>query len=143
MAQTAGPNMTIITAANPTQQAEAQAITGRVRCFTEIVTYTTNASGDTILVGQIPAGATFEGLAITTDTSTSSGTLAFGDGTTAGKFAAAAALTATNTPTLRGTAATLGVIINANAPTNIVITVGTASLPASGTLVVQTYYKLD
>lgn len=114
---------------------------GRVRVFNEQFVYATQASGSTITVATIPAGAVILGFELFTDTSTGSATLALGDGTTSNKFVAASAYTTVDVPQVLGkTAPTLAAL---TAQTNVVITTAAASLPASGNLVVQTYYVQD
>lgn len=114
---------------------------GRVRVFNEQVTYASQASGDTIKVATLPAGAVILGFILNTDTSTSTATLAVGDGTTAAKYAAASAYTTTDAPQLIGKAATA--LSALSAQTDIVLTIGTAALPSSGNLSFQTVYVVD
>ena len=117
-------------------------VAGRVRCFAEQFVYAAQASGSTITVATLPAGALLLGIELTTDTSTGSATLAFGDGTTAAKFVAAAAYTTTDSQTVLPlkTAPQLALL---TAQTSIVITTAAASLPASGNLSILTFYQLD
>lgn len=114
---------------------------GKVRVFSEQFVYAAQASGSTITVATLPAGALPLSIQLITDTSTGSATLAFGDGTTAAKFVAASAYTTTDTPVeAMKTAPALTVL---TAPTSVVITTAAASLPASGNLCVQTYFATD
>ena len=106
-------------------------------------TYNTQTTSDTLVVGNLPAGATFAFGMVTTSVSTSTATLAIGISGTTGKYAAAAAYTSANAPTLFGTAATIGASDPAlSAEEQVIVTIGTASLPGSGTLVVDLFYSL-
>lgn len=122
---------------------KASAIDGyeaRVRRFRAPITLASQASGDTIVLADIPAGFLFAGGEITTDTSLGTATVAIGNSTTAGKYRAAAVFTATDTPTNFGTAATLAGSAS-TATERVILTVGTAALPASGKLVVDLYFS--
>lgn len=147
MAQFLGVNSTLI-ANNPALTGPETLVAGRdfggaLRSFTEFFVYAAQASGSTIVLATIPANATFEGIRITTDTSTGSATLAFGDGTTAARFAAAAAYTSTDTPVLVGKTAVMGVVVSATGVTQIIATTASAALPSTGNLQVETFFKLQ
>lgn len=115
---------------------------GRVRAFVENIVYASQASGSTLTMATLPAGAILLGFELITDTSTGSATLAVGDGTTANKFAAAAAYTTTSTPIQVGN--TAGPLAGRQASSlSIVLTTASAALPASGNLVFITYYTVD
>lgn len=112
---------------------------GTVRCFAETVTFNTQTTSDTIVIGLLPKGSVFLGGIITTDTSTGSATIAIGITGTVAKYKAAAAFTTTDTPTFFGKAATTGVAETADR--TVFITIAAASLPASGTLSVTMFYS--
>lgn len=114
---------------------------GTVRNFTDVLTYASQASGDTIHVGYLPKGAVVHRIVLTTDTSTGSATIAIGIAGTTAKYKAAAAFTATDTPTAFGKAAALGVALTAEE--DIIITTGGASLPASGVMVIAIFYSVN
>jgi len=117
---------------------------GRVRVFNETVVYAAQAAGSTITVAKLPTGAQILGIELITDTTTGTATLAFGDGTTPTAYSAAAAQTVINVTTLVGVAlAGAGVLSPLTADGSIVITTATAALPASGNLMVSTYYSVD
>jgi hypothetical protein len=122
---------------------KASAIDGyeaRVRRFRAVITLASQASGDTIVLADIPAGFLFAGGEITSSASLGTATVAVGNSTSAGKYRAAAVFTATDTPTNFGTAATLGGSAS-SAAERVILTVGTAALPSSGTLVVDLYFS--
>ena len=122
---------------------------GTVRTFTEQVSMASQAAADIIVIGMIPKGSVFLSAIIETDTSTSTATLALSTVTltaagvatvaSAGKYGAAVAYTATNTPTLVGPVAAVGVATTADDIIGLVV--ATASLPASGLLRVTLFYS--
>src|SRR5882757_1590617 len=86
---------------------------GTVRCLSEQVTYATQAAADIIVIGFIPKGAIFLYATLETDTTTGSATIALSSVTlnaalttatvaTAGKYAAAAAYTTVDVPSVLG-----------------------------------------
>lgn len=127
--------------ASPPKKPDVTYVGGRLRVFNEQVVFNGQAIGDTITVGRIPKGAIPLFFIINTDTSTGTATLAIGDGTTANRFAAAATRTTVNAPQMRGDQAPGATELTDE--TDIVLTVGSAALPASGNLSLQTVYTLD
>jgi hypothetical protein len=116
---------------------------GRLRRLRASFTYATQTTSDTLTIGNLPAGATFAFGLLTTSVSTSTATLAIGVTGTTGKYAAAVAYTTANVPVLFGPAAVVGAADPAlSADETVFATIGTASLPASGTLVVDLYYTM-
>ena len=116
---------------------------GRVRVFNETVVYAAQAVGSTITVAKLPTGAQILGIELITDTTTGTTTLDFGDGTIQAAYSAAT-VPAINVTTLVGVAlAGAGVLSPLTADGSIVITTATAALPASGNLMVSTYYSVD
>ena len=127
---------------------------GRKRAFIATITLASQASGSQISIARLPIGAAITDLTLCTDTSLATATLAVGDihGGNSALYAAAATLTATDTPTQVGATATLGVPITtgydcvsgAVAPyEDVILTVGTAALPAAGTLKAIVEYVHD
>lgn len=106
-------------------------------------TYNTQTTSDTLVVGNLPAGATFAFGLVNTSVSTSTATLAIGTSANTSKYAAAASYTTANAPTLFGTNATVSATDPAlSAEEQVIVTIGTASLPGSGTLVIDLFYSL-
>lgn len=122
----------------------ATAYGARLRRIRGTFTYASQVFGtDTLVVGNLPAGATFAFGTITTSVTTGTATIAVGIAGSTSKYAAAAAYTTANAPTLFGTAATVGAADPAlTAEEQVFCTIGTANLPASGTLVVDLYYSM-
>lgn len=113
----------------------------RLKRLRGLFTYATQTTSDTLVIGNLPVGATFAFGAITTSVSTSTATLAVGITGTTGKYRAAGAVTTTDVPQLFGLAsAAAGSPLTAEE--QVFLTIGTASLPASGTLVVDIFYSL-
>lgn len=115
---------------------------GRLKRLRSTITFASQASGDTIALGNLPAGSVFAYGVMTTDTSTGTATVAVGVSGTAAKYKAAATFTSTDTPTLFGKAAPIAASDAGLAADEAVIaTVGTAALPASGTMVIDLFYS--
>lgn len=113
----------------------------RVRCFTETFTYAAQASGSTITVAKLPAGAMVLGFELNTSVTTGSATIAVGDGTNT--YVAAAAYTTPGDTVLAALQAGNGMTSPLSADGSIILTTGAAALPASGTLLFKTYYVVD
>lgn len=117
---------------------------GRLKRLRGTFTANTQTTSDTLVVGNLPAGATFAfGVLTASVTMGASATLAIGTSASTGKYRAAATFTSADTPTLFGTAATIGAADPAlAAEEQVIVTIAVASLPASGTLVVDLYYSM-
>ena len=116
---------------------------GRLKRLRGTFTLASQATTDTLVVGNLPAGATFAFGVITASATLSTSTVAIGISGTTGKYRAAGTFTSADTPTLFGTAATIGATDPAlTAEEQVFITIATAALPSSGTLVVDIYYSM-
>lgn len=104
------------------------------------ITLASQASGDTVVLANIPAGAIFAFGVINSGVSLGSSTVSVGTASSAAKYKAAATFTATDTPTLFGTAAAVAMSPLA-AQEQVILTVGAAALPSSGQLVVDLYFS--
>ena len=116
---------------------------GKVRVLSDVVTYATQTTSDTIVVGggRLPIGAQVLYVLMTTDTTTGSATLALGITGTVAKYKAAGAITTTNVPQIFCPAAAQLTAITTEE--QLFLTIAGASLPGSGTLTVQVFYSLD
>jgi len=126
----------------PATKSDGGVVGGRLRRFRATVGMDGQASGDTVVLANIPPGHSFAyGVITASATLGASATLAVGVAGTATKYRAAATFTAANTPTLFGTA--VGVAADAVAAgEQVIATVGAASLPDSaGFFVVDLYYS--
>lgn len=122
-----------------TQTSPVSLLGGKVRSLTYILTYAAQAAGSITLDGLIlPKGARFLCALFNADTSSGSTTLALGISGSTAKYTAAAALTATDTPTWRAKAAVQGVALTA--AEQLLLTTAAATAPASGTLAITVFY---
>jgi hypothetical protein len=100
------------------------------------------ATTDTLVIGTLPAGSTFAFGVITASATMGTSTLAVGTTGATGKYRAAAAFTAVDTPTMFGVNTAVGAADPAlAADEQVFITIGAASLPTAGTLIVDLYYS--
>lgn len=111
---------------------------GTLRAFHETVTLAAQTTSDTIEVALLPKGAVVLGFVLTTTVSLSTSTIAIGVTGTVDKYKDALVFTAVDTPTWYGNAAALNTPLAAEE--TLFITIGTATLPASGSLQVTTLY---
>lgn len=113
---------------------------GTVRSFTETITLATQTTSDTIVIGTLPKGAIpLYGILINSAT-LSTATVAIGITGSTGKYRAAAVKTSI-TPEVFGVTASTGVALTADE--TVFITIGTASLPSSGTVCVSMFYAFN
>lgn len=113
---------------------------GRLRRFRASFTMASQASGDDIVLAKVPAGYRFAfGIINASATMGASATVAIGVSGSTGKYRAAAVFTAA-APTLFGvsTAADDDAL---TAEETVLLTVGVAALPSSGTAYVDLYYS--
>jgi hypothetical protein len=103
-------------------------------------TLASQTTSDTLTLGDLPAGSTFAYGIINTDTSLGSTTISIGPSTSAAKYKAAAAFTATDTPTFFGKNAPV-VAAALTASETVIATLGAATAPASGNLCIDIYYS--
>lgn len=111
----------------------------KYKVFRATITFASQASGSTFVLGKIPTGHTFSCAQIGVDTSTGSATIALGNAGSSTYYAAASAYTTTNTLTLAANIAAM----KAGAYTaeeTIIATIGGAALPSSGTAVIELYF---
>jgi hypothetical protein len=143
MAQTFAANATNAFNSTPIVKSPPAASAGRVRVLSDTITFASQADTDTIVVGggYLPKNAQFLYGVITASATLGSATISIGTAASAAKYRAAAVFTSVNTPTLFGTAA--GSLSALTAAEQILVTVGTAALPASGTLDIQLFYAID
>lgn len=111
----------------------------RVKRFRATITLASQATTDTVVLADIPAGMVFAGGEITSSVSLGSSTIAVGTSASTAKYKAAATFTATDTPTPFGKASALAMDPLAS-PERIILTIAAAALPSSGTLVIDLYF---
>ncbi len=124
----------------PVIKVASQGYGARTIRFRATITLAAQATTDTIVVAVVPAGYDFAYGILTSTVSLGTSTIAIGITGTTGLYRTAATFTATDTPTLFGnTAAVAAVALTADQ--TIFITIGTAALPGSGTLMVDMYFS--
>lgn len=134
-AEAAGLDSIPVVKANSTAGYEAHLIR-----FRATITLATQTTSDTIVLADIPSGMVFAGGEMTSSVSLGASTIAIGSSGATGKYRAAAVFTATDTPTPFGvTAAMAGAA--SSATERVFVTIAAASLPASGTLVIDLYFS--
>lgn len=123
----------------PTRKLDGRVDMAGLRRRRRTITLASQASGDVCAIVHIPEGAAFAFAVGNTDTSLGTATIAIGVAGTPAKYKAAATFTATDTPTMWGKAAAQALTPNGNAPEAVILTIGAAAFPASGTLVIDIY----
>ena len=113
---------------------------GRMRRYRATITLASQASGDDIVIARLPEYSVFAYGVLNTDTSLGSSKIKIGHDGDDDIYRSEATFTATNAPTMFGR--NLGVAEGPLAEQKeIKLTIGTAALPASGTLVVDLYFS--
>lgn len=142
MATFYGTKATDVFNTNPPVKASPQSHGGRIRVLNDSITYASQASGSTLVMGggYIPTGARILFGTLTTSVSTGSATVSVGISGSTAKYKALAAYTTADVPLVFGVTAGL---TETTADEQIIITTGGAALPASGTLVLSIYYVVD
>ena len=123
----------------PTTKSNGGVQGGRLRRFRATVTMAAQASGDTIVLAEVPAGYVFAYGVLNASATLGTATLAIGVDGTAGKFRAAATFTAA-APTMFGAYTAVDDDPSTGSDT-VIATIGTAALPSSGTLIVDLYFS--
>jgi hypothetical protein len=130
----------------PTQTSPAgvpsatQGYGARIHRYRASITLAAQASADTVVLANIPAGQCFVRGDVTSSVSLGTATVAVGNATTPAKYKAAAVFTAVDTPTPFGGAVAIAAQPS-TAQEQVILTVGTAALPGAGTLVVDLYFS--
>ena len=127
----------------PVGQVDGSAQGGHVRVDREQITLASGVgtTADTIVVAYPSKGEQFLFGVLTSTVTLGTSTVAVGVTGATGKYRAAAAFTAVDTPTLFGAgAAGLGGAGKLTGDEEVFLTIGTANLPTSGTLTVDLYF---
>lgn len=109
----------------------------RLRASFVLASQTTS---DILQLGNLPAGSVFAFGVINSTATLGSSTLAVGVSGATGQYRAAATFTTANTPTFFGLAAAES-DVESTAETTVIGTIAGATLPSSGTLVVDLFYS--
>lgn len=138
----AGTSTGTSTSAGVGYKPKASVVGARLKRLRASITLASQTTSDTLLLGYLPAGAVFAYGVLNSTVSLGSSTLAVGTAASAGAYRAAATFTATDTPTMFGTAAQAAAAdTGASTDTAVIGTIAAANLPSSGTLVVDLYYS--
>jgi hypothetical protein len=119
-------------------RSKSTAYGARVKRYRATISVAAQAVGDVVQLAVLPIGCNFAFGILNTTVSLGTATIAVGASATPGKYRPAAALTAVDVPTLFATAANESAV-ESTAEEPVYLTVGTAALPASGTLVVDLF----
>lgn len=138
--------MTVLYGANttprstsPAGQVDGSVQGGHVRVYREKIALNAQPTTDTIVLAFPTVGETFLYGVLTTDTSLGSSQISIGIAGTTAKYKALGAFTATDTPTFFGKASAQSAKLAADE--TVFMTIGTAALPGSGTLIVDLYFS--
>jgi hypothetical protein len=143
MAQTFSTELAGIDSIPAVKPSATAAYGARLKRFRATITLAAQASGDTIVLADLPAGYTFAyGVLTASATLGATATVAIGTATTPAKYKAAAIFTAADTPTMFGTAIAGAGQAALTATERVLLTIAAAALPGSGTLVVDIYASL-
>lgn len=113
-------------------------VDGNVRVKRATITLASQTTSDTIVIAKAMAGENFLYGAINNTVSLGTSTIAIGVAGATGKYKAAGTKTTTDTVALFGVTAAQTTV---SSDEEIFITIGTANLPASGTLIVDLYFS--
>jgi hypothetical protein len=125
--------------ATPSTKVSGAAVGGRLRRLRGVITLASQADGDVIVLGKLPAGSIFAYGVLNASATLGTATIAVGVSGTVGKYRADAVFTAA-APTLFGLSSAAD-DAPLSAEEEVIVTVDTAALPSSGTLVVDLYYS--
>ncbi len=124
----------------PARRVDGSVWTARLRRYRATVALAGQGNGDDVVLFRVPAGSVFAYGVLNSSASLGTSTIAVGVGGTTNRYKNAATFTAANTPTLFGKAQEVsGAALPAD--TDILLTIGAAALPGSGTLVVDMYFS--
>ena len=134
----------VLDGTKPAAQANGARGGGKKRTIVEIfdLSSATFANGDTLSCGKRPQNSYFAGGRITSSVSLGSSTLSIGSAASAAKYRAAATFTTADQAVTFGKASALAEAALA-ADEEVIATIGTADLPASGTLIIETDYLVS
>ena len=114
---------------------------GRLKRYRSTITFNAQVAGDVIQLATLPPGCVFAFGTVVNSVSTATATIAIGTAAAPGKYRPAAVSTAVDTVALFSTAANASADVF-TADELLYATVGTAALPASGTMVVDFYVSV-
>lgn len=113
---------------------------GRLKRLRATITLAAQTTADDFVVGSLPSGAAFAFGVINSTVTLGTSTIAVGVTGATGRYRAAATFTTADTPTLFGPASQAAAA-PLTAETQVLATPAVATLPGSGTLVIDIYYS--
>lgn len=151
MAVSYAPNCTLLVnnTGGSVQSLPDVRVGGKLRVFTEVITLASQASASSIMFARIPYGSELYAIQVSVSATLSTSTLSFGDANSATRYGAAVTFTVANTKVDALNVVGRGVPLTtcydntgtvSSSYTDLLATIGTANLPASGTLVIVTEY---
>lgn len=126
---------------SPIDYPDVADVGGRVRVFNERITLAAQPANDIIRVGYLPKGARLLYGYLASSVSLGAATVRLGSAAADAKYRAAATLTTADVPVLFGVTAGIGESLTDEE--TVILTIGTAALPANGTLRVVLFYSID
>ena len=115
-------------------------IDGKVKAYQATIKLASQASGDIVVIAKAKQGEKFIGGLISTDTSLGTSTVKIGTAADDDKYKADAVFTTTDTPTNFGKVDAMKAL---EANEDIILTVGTAALPASGYVKITMFFAVN
>lgn len=141
MATTFSAEAALALNSTPAKKVDGAKWGARMRRYRATITLAGQANGDDIVLFRVPAGSVFAyGVLNSSATLGASATVAIGVSGTTAKYRAAAVFQTPNAPTLFG----LNSAVDDDALTadeDVLLTIGAAALPGSGTLIVDMYFS--
>ena len=110
----------------------------RLKRFRATIPLASQASGDTVVLADLPAGYAPAFFIVNTSVTLGTSTIALGNASSSTAYSAATTYTAANLPVFAGNAA-MQAGGSGSTTVRILATIGVAALPASGTLVIELY----
>lgn len=130
--------------ANPPKKLDGRFVGAKERRIRASKAVLADASGDRIYIGTLPAGASLRAVAINTDTSLGSATIAVGTTAVPGKYVAATTFTTPlDRPTGIGPKASAHVATPLDVDEDIWVTVGAAAMPVAAIVVFELTYTVS
>lgn len=124
----------------PARRADGSVWTAKLRRFRATITLAGQGNGDDIVLFRVPAGSLFAYGVLNSSVSLGTSTAAIGVAGATTKYCNATIFTAADVATIFGKNAPVsGEPLSADE--DVILTVGTAALPGSGTLVVDMYFS--
>jgi len=126
----------------PQKSPDSALQSGKVRCLQASfdLSLATQANGDILTLGKIPAGARVKAIKMTSSVTLGSSTVKIGITGSDAKYRAAATFTTADVPTAVGPGAVAKAAAANTVGETLIATVGAAALPSAGTLVFDIEY---